>query len=178
MDEESTWGAPAAGLFRRLAAIAYDGLLLLAVLFVATLAVLPLTGGEAITTVAQGPGAYLYRGYLLLLTSVYFCVPWTRGGQTLGMKSWKIRLEAGDGTPPGWPAAILRCAFGLTLALAAGLGLWLSRDPGWPARDLGAGAMLLPLLANYAWIAFDAHGRSLQDLVCRSRVVRLDRRSD
>ena len=77
MDEQSRLGAPAAGLLRRLAALVYDGLLLLAILFVGTLAILPLTGGEGITPAAPGLGAYLaYRGYLAL--RAFFRSPFIR----------------------------------------------------------------------------------------------------
>jgi len=173
MDEISTQGAPAAGLTRRLAALLYDTLLLLALLFVATLPILPLTGGEAITPAAQHSAAYLYRGYLALLALGFFGLPWTRGGQTLGMKSWKIRLETREGSPPGWGAAALRFTLGLALALAAMLGLWLARAPGLSMRDLAAAALIAPALANHAWIVFDRRGRSLQDIVCGMRVIRL-----
>jgi uncharacterized RDD family membrane protein YckC len=173
MDDASTTGAPPAGPARRLAALVYDGILLLALLFVATLAVLPLSGGEAITTAAQGPAAYLYRAYLALLAGVYFGWSWTRTGQTLGMRSWRIRLVGGDGTPPRWPSAALRFSFGCALMLAAGSGIWLAREPGWSARDLAAAVLLLPAIANFAWSAFDPNGRSLQDIACRSRVVRV-----
>jgi uncharacterized RDD family membrane protein YckC len=173
MDEKSTKGAPAAGLTRRLAALLYDTILLLAWLFVGTLPILPLTGGEAITPAAQHAGAYLYRGYLALLALGFFGFPWTRGGQTLGMKTWNIRLESRDGSPPGWGAAALRFALGLALALAALCGLWLARAPGWSAKDFAAAALVAPALANHAWIVLDRRGRSLQDIVCGMRVIRL-----
>ena len=80
-----------AGLFRRLAALFYDVLLLAALLMFATWLVLPLTGGEAIA--AESPRWWML-GYRLLLGAVivaYFGLFWTRGGQTLGMLAWKIR---------------------------------------------------------------------------------------
>ena len=84
-------GSPC-GLARRLGAMTYDGMLLFAVLFVATLAVLPLTEGDAIPS-----GNPLYAGYLLLITYLYFAGQWVRGGRTLGMRAWRIRLLARDG---------------------------------------------------------------------------------
>lgn len=176
MDEQSTLGAPAAGLFRRLAALLYDCLLLLALLFVGTLAALPLTGGEAITPAAQGLGAYLlYRAYLALLALGFFGISWTRGGQTLGMVAWRMRLRVANDKTPGWPAATQRFALGLALAVAAEFGLRLTFGPGGSLRQIAGGFLLLPLLLNFAWILFDARGRSLQDLACRMQVLRIDK---
>jgi uncharacterized RDD family membrane protein YckC len=178
MDAQSTSGAPAAGLFRRLAALLYDCLLLLALLFVGTLAALPLTGGEAITPAAQGLGAYLlYRAYLALLALGFFGVSWTHGGQTLGMVAWRIRLRVANDETPKWPATLRRFALGLALAVAAEFGLRLVLAPGSLARSMMGGLLLLPLFLNFAWIPFDARGRSLQDLACRMQVLKIDKSS-
>lgn len=167
-------GAPAAGLLRRLAALTYDCLLLLAILFVGTMVLLPLTGGEAITPASQGPAIYLaYRAYLALLALGYFGLAWTRGGQTLGMVAWRIRLVASGGGGSAWPAAIRRFAIGLVLTIAAEYGLRLAFEPGEPTHALAAGLLLLPVLMNFAWIAFDARGRSLQDIACHTRILRI-----
>lgn len=173
MDDQSSSGATAAGLWRRLAALLYDCLLLLAIMFVGTLAVLPLTGGEAITPAARGFGVYLaYRAYLALLALGYFGLAWTRGGQTLGMMAWKIRIGTSDDSAPGRRAATLRFALGLALAVVAEAGLRLALEPGGTARAAAGGLLMLPLIANFAWIPFDARGRSLQDLACHMRIVR------
>ena len=173
MDEQSTMGAQASGLLRRLAALTYDCLLLFAILFVGTLALLPLTRGEAITPATQGFGTYLaYRGYLALLALGYFGLAWTRGGQTLGMMAWRIRIRALDDSTPGWPSAVLRFTVGLAITIAAEIGLRLAFESGGPTLALAAGLMLLPLPLNFAWIAIDARGRSLQDLACRTRILR------
>jgi len=171
-------GAPAAGFPRRLAAIVYDCLLLLAVLFLGTLALLPLTGGEAITPATQDPGVYFaYRVYLALLALGYFGLSWTRSGQTLGMMAWNIRLEAASGGRIAWRAAVLRFAFGLALAIGAESAFRLTFAAGLPAHLLAGAALVLPLLVNFAWIPFDAHGRSLQDLACRTRILRIGKRA-
>jgi uncharacterized RDD family membrane protein YckC len=174
MDEQSSTGAPAAGLWRRLAALLYDCLLLLAIMFVGTLAVLPLTGGEAITPAARGFGVYLaYRGFLALLALGYFGLAWTRGGQTLGMMAWKIRIGRSDESAPGWRAATRRFVLGLALAIAAEAGLRLALEPGEVSHAVVGSLLMLPLVANFAWIPFDARRRSLQDLACHTRIVRI-----
>lgn len=76
-------------------------------------------------------------GWLLWLacwvvTGLYATVSWRRGGQTLGMRPWRLRLVAEDGgSPAAWPKLWLRFAVG-TLSLAlVGLGLWWA----WFDRD-------------------------------------------
>jgi len=113
-----------AGLSRRIGAIIYDTLLLLAVLFLATLLALPLTGGEAVRA-----GNPLFRTYLLLVAFFYFAVPWVRTGQTLGLKSWRLRVERLDGGPLTWWHALLRFLAAIPSLLLLGLGLlWMLVD--------------------------------------------------
>ncbi|MEX0734545.1 MAG: RDD family protein [Steroidobacteraceae bacterium] len=172
MDEESTTAAPA-GLLRRLAALFYDALLTIALAFAATFAMLPLTDGEAILTSTQGLAGHLYHALLLLLVFGYFGLCWTRGGQTLGMKAWRIRLCNEDGRRVNWAEALVRFTVGATLALMAVLGLWQLAKPGWSLADFGAALLVAPAIVNMAWIAFDRAARSLQDLAGRLRVTRL-----
>lgn len=172
MDEKSLSSTPA-GLLRRLAAMCYDTLLAIALAFVATFALLPLTEGEAILTSTQGLGAQLYRALLVLILFTYFGCCWTRGGQTLGMKAWRIRLQAADGRRLNWFDVLIRFTTGATFIWMAVLGLSYLAQPGLALSDLGAGLMLAPALANLAWIAFDGAARSLQDLAGRMRVTRL-----
>ncbi len=131
---------PPPGLFRRLGALVYDAVLLAGVLFAATLAILPLRGG-----VAFHPHDPVYLAYLLGVGFVFFGWFWTHGGQTLGMRAWKIRLVAGGGAPLTWKHAALRyvCAW-------VSLGLF------------GLG---------YFWVWIDRHKRGWHDLASGTRVV-------
>jgi uncharacterized RDD family membrane protein YckC len=170
MDEQS---APAsASLFRRLAALFYDLLLIAALLLVLTFALLPLTAGEAILTSTYGLIGHLYHALQLLLAFGYFGICWTRGGQTLGMKAWRIRIETADGRPPNWADAVVRFTIGATLLLLAVIGIWQLRRPGWNLADLAALLLLLPAPANLAWVLLDRDGRSLQDLAGQLRLLR------
>lgn len=120
-----------AGLLRRLGALLYDSLLLAAVLMVVTALFLPLTGGEAITRAGSPLLQWIYRGVLLGLVVAFYGSFWTRRGQTLGMASWRLRLEREDGGAPTWGDAIRRLAAALLSLLPAGLGwLWILVDPG------------------------------------------------
>jgi len=59
-----------------------------------------------------------------LLTGAYATISWRRGGQTLGMRPWRLRATAQDGGRPGWRALWVRYAVA-TLSLAlGGLGFW------------------------------------------------------
>lgn len=105
------------GLARRLGAMLYDSLLLLAVLFVATFAVLPLTGGEPVAS-----GNPLYAAYLLGVVYLYFTWQWVRGGRTLGMQAWRVRVVTACGARPGWRACTMRFLGSVLCWAPAGLG--------------------------------------------------------
>lgn len=79
---------PHCGLLRRLAAILYDTILLAAVLFFASLVATPLLG-EAPSVTAL----LFFRLYLVLVSFAFFAWFWSHGGQTLGMRAWRIRLR-------------------------------------------------------------------------------------
>jgi len=172
MDDESTTGAPA-GLLRRLTALFYDLLLTIALAVVTTFALLPLSGGEAILASTQGVAGHLYHALLFLLAFGYFGLCWTRGGQTLGMKAWRIRLRTADGERCNWAGAVVRFTIGAAFTLMAVAGsVLLMRHDEWQEILVG-GLLLAPAIANLAWIAFDGRARSLQDLAGGMRVTRL-----
>jgi uncharacterized RDD family membrane protein YckC len=80
----------------------------------------------------------------------YFCVFWVRGGQTVGMRAWRIRVVPDDGARLGWLRAAARFAAGIVAAVPAGLGLW--------------------------WSALDRNHRGWHDRWTRTRVVRAPQR--
>lgn len=101
---------------RRLASMVYDGLLLIALWMVgAALFIVP-TGQEV------EPGSTAFQVYLLAIAWVYLAVCWRRGGQTLGMKAWRIRL-VGHQQPIGWMTTLVRFIVALASLLCFGLGL-------------------------------------------------------
>jgi uncharacterized RDD family membrane protein YckC len=110
-----------AGLPRRLASIAYDALLLLAVMLLLTFALWALRGGREIE-----PGTIWFQLTLVALTMIFFCWFWTHGGQTLGMRAWRIEIQGADGGKLSWGTAIGRFWLAWLSALPAGLGFWWS----------------------------------------------------
>jgi len=92
-----------APLWRRFAASIYDGLLLVG-LWMATL-LLSLPVQHALGLPAGSPWL---RVTVFLVGLVFFAWFWTRGGQTLGMRAWKLQVRRGDGTALRWPVAMVR----------------------------------------------------------------------
>jgi uncharacterized RDD family membrane protein YckC len=114
---------PPAGLFRRLTALLYDSLLLLAVLFIATAILLPFTGGEALQ---HNP---FLTTYLLFISFLFYSWFWMHGGQTLGMRSWKLQLRNINPGPITLWQALLRFMVAIPSALLLGIGyLWMLID--------------------------------------------------
>ena len=106
-------------MLRRLAAIFYDFLLLLSVLFFVTLAVIPFNGGQAIEH-----DNLPYDFYLFAITYLYFTWQWTHGGQTLGMRAWNVCLLQLDPGNVTWPNASLRFLLALVSGLVLGAGFF------------------------------------------------------
>jgi uncharacterized RDD family membrane protein YckC len=94
---------PVPGFLRRLAAIIYDLFLLLALLFFATALLLPLNAGEAFTS-----HQFFYPVYLLVICFFFYAWFWTHGGQTLGLRTWKLKVLTFNGEPISWKQAFLR----------------------------------------------------------------------
>ena len=107
------------GLARRFAAIFYDAVLLIGILVLASLIVvapLRITYGH--------PWYPVYVIYVYSVAFVFFGWFWTHGGQTLGMKTWGIRIVAMDGGPVRWSMALIRFLVALVSWIALGAGFW------------------------------------------------------
>ena len=66
------------------------------------------TGGKLIRTGDKTVVPVWYRPLQGLVVAAYFISSWRHGGQTLGMRPWRIRLTRGDGGVPSWPQALIR----------------------------------------------------------------------
>ena len=113
---------PGAPLLRRLMAIVYDLLLLLAVLFVTTALAIVMNHGEAIN---DHPYYIFFVFFQLLISFIYYGWFWTHGGQTLGMKTWKMKLTTRSGGQLNWQQALVYFVAAMISWSALGLGyLW------------------------------------------------------
>jgi uncharacterized RDD family membrane protein YckC len=122
-------GGFSAGFGRRFAALLYDALLLAALMLIFTTALVMLFTRSAIVPETAGPWVYLYRAALLAIVIGYYLLNWTRSGQTLGMRAWRLRAVTDAGTRMSRRAASLRFICGVIAWAPAGLGvLWLYLD--------------------------------------------------
>ncbi|MEM9257404.1 MAG: RDD family protein [Pseudomonadota bacterium] len=136
-------------LLRRLTAMLYDGLLLVAVVLLTNAAALallvPLSGGQR--DVLPPLAVQILTVAAIVLFYVLF---WRKGGQTLGMQAWRIRLVDFDGAPPTVRQGLVRCA-AATLSFAC----------------LGMG---------YFWCLFDRHDRYWHDYLSGTELILLPSR--
>ena len=106
-------------LLRYLAVILYDTLLLLSVLLFASAISVALNGGQAV-----GQGNLFFTLYLFAVSFLFYGWFWTHGGQTLGMRSWKVTLHSTETKTISWQQAFLRFVVALVSWLPLGLGFW------------------------------------------------------
>ena len=122
MSERAAPRAPA--LRRRLASALYDLLMLAALVLVATFPFLAIVGDAT-----AGWRRHVLQFWVLAVAGAYFIWFWTHGGQTLPMKTWRLRLVRADGAPVSVPRALHRYLLAVLGLLALGLGfVWAFVD--------------------------------------------------
>jgi uncharacterized RDD family membrane protein YckC len=154
-------------LWRRLIALVYDLVAVLAIVMVVGLLCQIATRGQLITTGVQVHIAWWYQPLQAVVVAGYFVVSWLRGGQTLGMRPWRIRVTTANGGQISTRQALLRLlvaalpllllllapVFGLKPALwavAGGWAIWFATALFAPRRralhDLAAGTEIRRVL--------------------------------
>jgi len=158
-------------LWRRLAAIIYDGLLLFAIIIIATALTLPFTG-------FKGSSEYnpMLSMYLLLVIFFFNGWFWTHGGQTLGMRAWRIQLVQAHGKPLTWKLALVRFCLSLPFWGYVVLVLMTISDKVELAVISEAPRWLLYLVA-VAWLVVDQWPDNWRDEVGKVRVRYFDKKS-
>ncbi len=155
-----------ASLWRRLLALVYDLLIVVAIVMVVGLLCQLATGGQLIRTDGHAEIPVWYRPLQGMVVSAYFISSWLLGGQTVGMRPWQIRLTRRDGGGPTLQQVVLR----LLAAAAPMLVLTL-------APTLGVRITLWTLLAVWTgWFAValvDPRRRALHDIVAATELRRL-----
>lgn len=114
---EDAQNLPPASLLRRLGAMLYDSLLIIAMWMLIGGVAVALNDGQAV----QGP---FFSSTLFLVTYLFFAGFWTRSGQTLGMQAWRVRIQTADGCTIGLMQSLIRFFMALASMLCGGLGYW------------------------------------------------------
>ncbi|ROS05249.1 putative RDD family membrane protein YckC [Sinobacterium caligoides] len=160
----TTLNRPIAPLWRRLAAMFYDTFLLIGVLSLATFLynwlALEISGqtlelsrhnGDIINQLPSPTEGPLYQLYLFCLIGAFYCYFWCKLGQTLGMQAWRLRVCQLDGQKLSFKQSLIRY-----------LSAWLS------ISCFGLG---------YLWSLFHREGSSWHDLLSKSKVEVIEKRS-
>ncbi|WP_396588541.1 RDD family protein [Bermanella sp. R86510] len=110
----------------RLAAFLYDTLLIVALWFVIGGIAVVINGGEGLSP--NNP----FMPSMMFVTWVWFNLHfWRRGGQTLGMRAWRLRLHSTTGKPLTLIQGMLRLLVAIPSLGLAGLGyfwVWFDKD--------------------------------------------------
>lgn len=140
----------------------YETMLMFGVLFVAS--------WLFSTLLEQRHALYLrnvLQDWLFLVMGLYFIWFWTHRGQTLAMKTWRIRLETVQGEDVGAKRAIGRYLLSW-LWIVPGLAVaWLSGATGWMLVWIPAANVLLWALTIY----FDPQRQFLHDRIAGTRII-------
>ncbi|HVY24734.1 MAG TPA: RDD family protein [Steroidobacteraceae bacterium] len=159
-------------VIRRIGAMIYDMLLLIAVLLVATIPFTAIFGKQVLIPSAVGWFAYLvYLFWQVLVVVLFFGFFWTRRGQTLGMQVWRLRVEDEHGQLLSWRLVIRRLLFAALPWLPGYIVLIASETAHSMALKWSGEALLLLVLVNLMMARFSPSHRTWHDRMARSRVV-------
>jgi uncharacterized RDD family membrane protein YckC len=124
---------PPAGFLRRVMAMVYDGLLVLALILTTTgvanlFAPRPDLAPDATTASLEGmqtvTGPFL-SSLLFIEMFAFFAFFWVRYGRTLGMQAWRLRVQDSEGHNITLLAALKRFLVAFPSLLLLGLGYWV-----------------------------------------------------
>lgn len=155
---------PVPGLARRLAAFLYEGVLLFGVVFLAGYLYSALTQQRHAMQGQHGLQAFLF-----VVLGIYFVWFWSRGGQTVAMKAWHIRVVDAQGRGLSQSRALARYLLSWLWFMPALLSVYLlglQHQAGAIFSSLGMGVIAYAALA---WL----HPRRqfLHDALCGTQLV-------
>lgn len=150
-------------LWRRLTALVYDLLAVVAIVMVVGLLCQLATGGKVVATGAHAAIAWWYQPLQGLVVGAYFVVSWLRGGQTLGMRPWHVRVVGADGGKVTPGQALRRVVVAALPLLLLGSAPWLGlRGAVW--------AVLVGWVLCFAPALVDRRRRAVHDLAAGTEI--------
>lgn len=119
-DSATAPGQPLLGW--RLLALSYDLWPVVALWMAAAAVFTLLHGNQPLAAFSLGQVALWLVCWAL--TGAYAILSWRRGGQTLGMRPWRLQVTDGDGRPAAAGALLRRFLVGTASLLLGGAGFW------------------------------------------------------
>jgi uncharacterized RDD family membrane protein YckC len=159
--------AAPASVARRFAALAYELLLLAAVVLITGFVALPLvTPGQAGRLTVPGlPQRVFLFCLVFAILAGYFSWTWSGGRRTLPMKTWRLALVLASGAPVPPRNALMRY-------LATWIGPALAVAVYGALHPLGLGAHAAWLVGfNFLWAFVDPGRQFLHDRIAGTRIV-------
>ena len=154
--------------WRCLFASLYDALVLLAVCFLAMAIVTPLF--DRTNTTHQ----ILAGIYLLVIIGIFYLWFWTHGGQTVGMRAWRLKLQTTDGKAINLAQGLFRIITAIPPWLGFGLFALLASER--KVEDLSVALQLIQPYAIWLslfcllWILFDNRPKSWRNRLSQSEI--------
>lgn len=130
-------------LFRRLAAFVYDSFIIISLLLLATTVALFFNQGESFL-----PHRTVFLVYLIIMTGLLLTWCWHRGGQTVGMLAWKLKLVDNQNELISWKRALYRYILALFSFSLCGLG--------------------------FVWCFIDKDRQSLHDKIANTKIIQIN----
>ena len=136
-----------AGFLKRVLALAYDSLLIVAIILVLSWLPVFLNGGDA---PEPGSALSLIQFFIFIFVGpIFYSYFWIANkGQTTGMQAWKIRLISINETKLNAKQTFIRCLISVISFLFFGIG--------------------------YFWILYDKNNLSWSDIVTKTKIVKID----
>ena len=156
-------GLAPAGLGRRVLCFVYEGVLLFGVLMAAGLVY-----GVATQQRNALQGTHGLQVFVFIVLGIYFVWFWSRGGQTLAMQTWHIRLLTVAGQPVSRARATWRYLLSWLWFMPALLTLWLA---GLKTAAPAFAVIITGVLAYTALTWLRPDRQFLHDALCGTRLV-------
>ncbi|HWZ47668.1 MAG TPA: RDD family protein [Herbaspirillum sp.] len=165
MSDINVDGFSNAPLKRRLFSMLYEAMLLFGVLFI--------SAWIFSTLLQQRSAIYLRHGlelWLFVVLTCYFVWFWCHGGQTLAMKTWRLRLVTRDGGPIRPWRALARFLLAWLWFMPGLVIAWLVHAQAWLLVVIPALNFLLWMLMIY----IDPQRQFLHDRLAGTRIISLN----
>ncbi len=177
INEPVTSDRPPASLLRRVGAMVSDLLVVVGLMLLGTLMFVPVLnhlGAKAMTPSEAGWfWSVIYWSWLLCIWMLFFVFFWSRSGQTVGMRAWRLRVEGESGRLLTWPQAVTRLWAGTIPWLPGLLAMGIAEQLGsGMLKYVGQGLFLLGV-SGFMSMCLDPLRRTWHDRITHSRVILL-----